>query len=384
MASSADYGRSKFNLAAQGHRQPGSTFKIMGLMAALDQGVSPSTQYTSRPLNFNDPKYGPIKVKTYSNSYKGRISLAERDAVLGQLGLPAARARPRARTRSRRPRGRWGSGASSTRYPSEVLGGLEDGVSPLEMANAYATIASGGWRNRPKAITRVTFPDGHVSNWGKPARHKAFSDGVTYEATKILEQNMTRPAPAPARRSAAPRPARPARPTTTPTRGSSATRRTSRPRSGSATPGQRVPMEPPTTPISVAGGTYPATIWGKYMKVAKKGCGDFSKPKQAFQTKPFKGKYQQIQPEPKEGTPGDETDKKKDTDKKPDGNGNGDGGGQRRRRTSGRRAARAAAGTRGPAATGPAGARTADAGQPAQPAPQGGAPVDPEQYQAPG
>ena len=76
-------------------------------------------------------------------------------------------------------------------YPSEVLGGLEDGVSPLEMANAYATIASGGWRNRPKAITRVTFPDGRVSNWGKPARHKAFRDGVTYEATKILEQNMT-------------------------------------------------------------------------------------------------------------------------------------------------------------------------------------------------
>ena len=75
-------------------------------------------------------------------------------------------------------------------YPSEVLGGLEDGVSPLEMANAYATIASGGWRNRPKAITRVTFADGRVSNWGKPARHKAFRDGVTYEATKILEQNM--------------------------------------------------------------------------------------------------------------------------------------------------------------------------------------------------
>ena len=56
-------------------------------------------------------------------------------------------------------------------------------------------------------------------------------------------------------------------------------------------PGQRVPMNPPTTPISVAGGTYPASIWQKYMKVAKKGCGDFSKPKQAFQSKPFFGRY---------------------------------------------------------------------------------------------
>ena len=41
MASSADYGRSKFNLAAQGHRQPGSTFKVMGLMAALRRGRQP-------------------------------------------------------------------------------------------------------------------------------------------------------------------------------------------------------------------------------------------------------------------------------------------------------------------------------------------------------
>ena len=41
MASSADYGKSKFNLAAQGHRQPGSTFKVMALMTALRKGVDP-------------------------------------------------------------------------------------------------------------------------------------------------------------------------------------------------------------------------------------------------------------------------------------------------------------------------------------------------------
>ena len=51
MASSSRYGDSKFNLAAQGHRQAGSTFKVMVLMTALERGVSPSsTTYTSRPL----------------------------------------------------------------------------------------------------------------------------------------------------------------------------------------------------------------------------------------------------------------------------------------------------------------------------------------------
>src|SRR3569623_593597 len=43
-------------------------------------------------------------------------------------------------------------------YPAEALGGLTLGVSPLEMADAYATIASGGYRNRPTAITKGTFP----------------------------------------------------------------------------------------------------------------------------------------------------------------------------------------------------------------------------------
>ena len=41
MASSQDYGKSKFNLAAQGHRQPGSAFKIMALLTALRAGREP-------------------------------------------------------------------------------------------------------------------------------------------------------------------------------------------------------------------------------------------------------------------------------------------------------------------------------------------------------
>ena len=49
-------------------------------------------------------------------------------------------------------------------YPAEGLGGLTHGVSPLEMANAYATIADGGYRNRPVAITKVVFPDGQVDD----------------------------------------------------------------------------------------------------------------------------------------------------------------------------------------------------------------------------
>ena len=51
MASSSRYGDSKYNLAAQGHRQAGSTFKVMVLMDALRRGVDPNrTSYVSRRL----------------------------------------------------------------------------------------------------------------------------------------------------------------------------------------------------------------------------------------------------------------------------------------------------------------------------------------------
>ena len=79
-------------------------------------------------------------------------------------------------------------------YCAETLGGLENGVSPLEMANAYATIANGGYRNRPRVISKVSparrRPTSCRARW-RVHRVKAFSDGVTYEATKILEDNIT-------------------------------------------------------------------------------------------------------------------------------------------------------------------------------------------------
>src|SRR3954470_21712693 len=93
MASSADYGKSKFNLPAQGHRQPGSSFKVMTLMTALRRGVDPnSTTYVSKPLDFNDPEWGPIKVKTYDGTYAGSINLVRAtlrsdNSVYEQLAL---------------------------------------------------------------------------------------------------------------------------------------------------------------------------------------------------------------------------------------------------------------------------------------------------------
>src|ERR1700746_2062119 len=84
-----------------------------------------------------------------------------------------------------------GVGSPLHSYAAEALGGLTVGVTPLEMANVYATLADGGWRNTPIAITKVVFPDGHTdSNWGRPHRTKVLSEAATAEETHILEENV--------------------------------------------------------------------------------------------------------------------------------------------------------------------------------------------------
>jgi penicillin-binding protein 1A len=287
MASSSQYGDSKYNLAAQGHRQAGSTFKVMVLMDALRRGVNPSsTSYVSRPLA---PGWLPTapdyEVQTFGHTYGGSMNLVTAtlksdNTVYAQLDADLG---PQSVARTARD---MGITSPLHGYPAEGLGGLTDGVSPLEMARAYATIANGGWRMKPIAITEVTFPDGHRDNLGKPRRHRAFTDGVTYEATQILEKNVQ---------------------SGTGTRaqiGCPAAGKTGTvddftdawfvgftPRLVTSVwvghPNEPYPLGP-----NAQGGAIAAPIWGAYMKSAKgKFCGDFPKPKVPFGSQPFFGKY---------------------------------------------------------------------------------------------
>ena len=93
MVSSSNYAESQFNLAAQGHRQPGSTFKAFVLTTAIKQGIDPySTYYTSKPLDLNLPHWGHWTVHTADEGYQGTINLQQAtvtsdNTVFAQLDL---------------------------------------------------------------------------------------------------------------------------------------------------------------------------------------------------------------------------------------------------------------------------------------------------------
>ncbi|CAN5503088.1 PBP1A family penicillin-binding protein [soil metagenome] len=190
MASSGTYSDRTFNIAAQGHRQPGSAFKTMVLTAAVREGVDPdSTYYTSMPLSINDPKYGPWNVSTFGDSYSGSMSLtqatlASDNTVYAQLILDVGPDKVCETAKL------LGITTKLDCYPAEGLGGLTQGVTPLEMSSAYATLAAGGIRRRPTGIERVEFPDGKSEELGRPKGKRVITEGEAYEVTKILEQNV--------------------------------------------------------------------------------------------------------------------------------------------------------------------------------------------------
>jgi penicillin-binding protein 1A len=175
-------------------------------------------------------------------------------------------------------------------YPAEGLGGLRLGVTPLEMANAYATLASGGMRNKPKAIKRVVFPDGKSEDLGKPERKRVLTDGQAYEVTQILEQNVLGGTGTAAQIGC---PA--AGKTGTTDEFNDAWFVGYTPHLSTAVwvgyPDAQVSMEA-TRIGSVAGGTWPAMIWHDFMITAKEdNCDDFPPPTEPAEFSPFFGKY---------------------------------------------------------------------------------------------
>jgi penicillin-binding protein 1A len=192
MAESESYGKSQYNLAAAGHRQPGSTIKAIDLADALSRGVDPnSTYYSSHPLQPGWlPGYPEYGVKTFDGSSAGTINLVQAtlrsdNTVYAQLAADLGEETITHMAHQ------MGVTTHLSSYPAEALGGLTLGVTPLEMSVVYATIADGGWRNTPIAITKVVFADGHTDgNWGQPHRVKVLSEAITGEETSILHQNV--------------------------------------------------------------------------------------------------------------------------------------------------------------------------------------------------
>jgi penicillin-binding protein 1A len=207
MVAGPDFEEQPFNLATLGHRQPGSSIKPIILATALEQGISPDTVYESAPQTFTFGKKGKevFEVNNYADSYLGSASLATAttysdNAVYAQVGLASIRGTTHAIARTAH---RLGVRSPLSTNPAMVLGGLQEGVTPLEWTYAFSTIANDGDRvsgtlapepgNSPVAYTEVTGQDGSLIKGGdNDSMHRqVIPEDVAVEAKSILHSVVT-------------------------------------------------------------------------------------------------------------------------------------------------------------------------------------------------
>ena len=182
---------SEFNYAWQAHRQPGSSFKPYVLTTAIKQGIDPySTYYDgTSPMTLETPGGGTWTVNN-AEPGGGTMSVAQAttdsvNVVFAQLDLDVG---PENVTQTAHE---MGIEAPLESVPAEGIGGLAIGVTPLEQADGYATLASGGIHHNPTAISRVEFPNGKVEETDPDSGDRVLTEGQAADVTKILKTVIT-------------------------------------------------------------------------------------------------------------------------------------------------------------------------------------------------
>lgn len=180
-----DYSTSQFDLATQGRRQPGSAFKPFVLARALEEGIKPDQTFEASPYSVK-VKDGVWSVRNYENQFTaGKMSLRAAtnwsvNAVYARL-IMAVGAEDVVSTAKR-----MGITSPLEPNPAIALGGLSKGVSPLEMASAYGTIANKGVRVQPTGIIKVMDDSGKVLYEPDQATEQALPEAVAVQEAMML------------------------------------------------------------------------------------------------------------------------------------------------------------------------------------------------------
>jgi penicillin-binding protein 1B len=189
MVGGRDYRTSQFNRVVQSHRQPGSIFKPVTYLAALDETLDGEGHYLPTTMIDDEPftwYYGTMSwsPSNYKDRYFGEVTL--QFALEESLNSATSRlAHEVGLHRIREMARKLGFGELPS-YPSIVLGGIE--VTPMQVARAYAILANGGMEVPPYAVTAVVDREGRVIEGHEIKAEQVLPASLAYEMDAMLQQ----------------------------------------------------------------------------------------------------------------------------------------------------------------------------------------------------
>ena len=160
MVGGRDWAASEFNLATQGRRQPGSAFKPFVLCTALENGFSLSDTYSASPFT-TKVKGEEWKVNNYSDSRSSAVMNLTQGTIWSVNTVYARLIMDVGADKVVAVAHKMGITSELDPDPAIALGGLTYGVTPLEMASAFGTIADGGTYIKPTTLSVVLDHEGN-------------------------------------------------------------------------------------------------------------------------------------------------------------------------------------------------------------------------------
>jgi len=184
MVGGRDYRVSQFNRVWQASRQPGSLFKPIVYLAALERG-----QYTLGSIIEDSPltiklKNGEWSPQNYGGKYRGKVTL--RTALEESLNTATVRlAQNVGLSRVIELAHSLGIESPLPEVPSLALGSVE--ATPLEITQPYATVANGGIRHKSIAVRAVVDRSGKILLQDEPKGKRVVSQQAAYLITYLLK-----------------------------------------------------------------------------------------------------------------------------------------------------------------------------------------------------
>jgi penicillin-binding protein 1A len=188
-----DYSTSKFNIAAQGKRQPGSVFKTLVLIESVLQNFSSKNTFNPNgPITIEMEEGPDWLVRNYNNQTFGVEEMSVADATVQSVNVVYAQLMMKVGAENVERLCNDMEIYDVGNNPSIAIGGLTYGITPLDLSKVFSTLASGGVYHQPVCILKITDYQGNVLYEYDPdnneSNHRVLEEPVSYYITQILKK----------------------------------------------------------------------------------------------------------------------------------------------------------------------------------------------------